>query len=116
MSNEVISLSAGEFLMREGEESTTMYLLKKGSMEVLKLHGQAEKKIGNILAGELVGEMSFLDKQPRCASVRALTECELVKIPSEKFEETVNNLPGWYKALMNTLLDRLRRANARIKV
>ena len=42
--------------------------------------------------------------------------CELVVIPSHKFEKLMNSLPSWYVALINTLLERLRKANARIKV
>lgn len=116
MSNETIKILKGDYLIREGEESTQMFFLQKGSMSVLKKIGDAEKQIGTIYAGEVVGEMSFLDKQPRCASVKAISECELVSIPSAKFEKFFNDLPVWYRALVSTLLERLRRANARIRI
>lgn len=115
MSDEIL-IAKDDYLMREGEVSTQMYYLKEGTMAVYKIKGDIEKEIGNIYSGELVGEMSFLDKSPRCASVKALTECRLVVIPSEKFEHTLASLPAWYRALVNTLLDRLRRANAKIKI
>jgi len=115
MSDEIV-IGKDEYLIREGEMSTQMYYLKDGTMVVYKVKGDQEKEIGHIYSGELVGEMSFLDKSPRCASVKALSECRLVVIPSEKFEHTLASLPTWYRALVNTLLDRLRRANARIKI
>ena len=115
MSDEMI-IEKGDYLIKEGEDSTEMYFLKQGTMEVLKKRGLIDQTIGNIYSGELVGEMSFLDKEPRCASVRALTQCELVVIKHEKLEKIVNTLPSWYKALVSTLLDRLRRANAKVKV
>jgi CRP-like cAMP-binding protein len=68
------------------------------------------------MAGELVGEMSFLDGHPRSASVKAITECTLVVVPHEKFTALIQSHPKWFKALINTLLDRLRKANARVKI
>jgi CRP/FNR family transcriptional regulator, cyclic AMP receptor protein len=114
--SEMIELEKEQYLMREGEESTQMYFLQTGTMGVYKKRSDHESQIGTIYAGELVGEMSFLDKEPRSASVKAISECELVVIPAEKFEKVFKELPKWYHALVNTLLDRLRRANARIKI
>ncbi len=111
-----LKLEPEEYLIREGEESTQMYFLKSGTMAVFKRKGDATIQIGTIYSGEVVGEMSFLDKEPRSASVKAISDCELTCIPSEKFEKTLNALPAWYKALVHTLLDRLRRANSRIRV
>lgn len=114
--SESIRLSPGEYLLREGEESTEMYYLQSGTLAVFKRKGDMEHQIGTIISGELVGEMSFLDKHPRSATVQAMTECVLVIIPSEKLEGTLAGLPKWFTALLHTLLERLRKANARIKI
>lgn len=111
-----IKVIKDDFLIREGDESTEMFYLQSGTMNVFKRIGDQEKQIGTIYPGEVVGEMSFLDKSPRCASVKAITDCELVSVPSEKFEKMFKDLPLWYRALVNTLLDRLRKANARIRI
>jgi CRP/FNR family transcriptional regulator, cyclic AMP receptor protein len=111
-----LELKKGMYLVREGEESTHLYYLQKGMLAVLKLKGGVEVQIGTIYAGEVVGEMSFLDKEPRSASVQAIDDCELTVIPAENFNRLLGALPKWYTALINTLLDRLRKANARIKI
>ncbi|WP_290730305.1 cyclic nucleotide-binding domain-containing protein [Halobacteriovorax sp. JY17] len=116
MSADIIELQAGEYLIREGEESAQMYYLQSGSMAVYKVKGGAEHQIGTIYSGELVGEMSFLDKEPRSASVKAISEAKLLVIPVEKFEKYFNDQPSWYRALIHTLLERLRKANTRIRV
>lgn len=113
---EVIFLQPDEVLLREGEESTMMYYLNQGSLAIFKRKGANEQQIGTIYSGELVGEMSFLDKQPRSATVRAITECELVVIKGDKLEELLDKLPKWYRVLLITLTERLRKANARIKI
>ncbi len=115
MANQM-ELKKDAYLLREGEESTNLYYLCKGMLAVLKLKGGVEVQIGTIYAGEVVGEMSFLDKEPRSASIRAMDDCELTVIPPDNFNKLINTLPKWYTALINTLLDRLRKANSRIKV
>ena len=111
-----LSLEPEEFLIHEGDDSSQMFFLQSGTMAVFKRKGDATIQIGTIYSGEVVGEMSFLDKEQRSASVKAISDCVLTVIPSEKFEKTLNSLPAWYKALVHTLLDRLRRANQRIRV
>jgi CRP/FNR family transcriptional regulator, cyclic AMP receptor protein len=116
MSAQVKRLKVGETLISEGQESTSLYYLQKGSMEVTKRKGNVMVKLGHIFSGELVGEMSFLDKGPRSATVIAKEDCELLEIPAEKFQEILDSQPTWMGSLINTLLDRLRRTNARIKI
>jgi CRP-like cAMP-binding protein len=111
-----LTLKKDDFLIHEGDKSTQMYYLVKGTLGVYKRKGDGLTQIGNVLEGEIVGEMSFLDEAPRSASVKALVDCELVEIPHEKFDAFFKTLPVWYQALIHTLLDRLRRANARIRV
>jgi CRP/FNR family cyclic AMP-dependent transcriptional regulator len=114
--SETIRLMPNEYLMREGEESTEMYYLQSGTLAVFKRKGDQEHQIGTIIAGELVGEMSFLDKNPRSASVKAMSDSLLVVIPIEKLEHVLETMPKWFSALLHTLTDRLRKANARIRI
>lgn len=114
--SETIRLLPNEYLVREGEESTEMYYLQSGTLAVFKRKGDQEHQIGTIISGELVGEMSFLDKNPRSASVKAMSESVLVVIPVDKLEHTLETMPKWFSALLNTLTERLRKANARIRI
>lgn len=114
--SETVRLIPNEYLMREGEESTEMYYVQSGTLAIFKRKGDMEYQIGTIMKGELVGEMSFLDKHPRSASVKAMTDCVLVVIPLEKLEHTLATMPKWFGALLFTLTDRLRKANARIRI
>jgi len=111
-----LKLKPEEYLVREGEESNEMFYLQNGTLAVFKRKGNGEQQIGTIYSGELVGEMSFFDNKPRSASVRAISDCELVCIPRAKMDALHRQLPPWFKALVNTLLDRLRRANARVRI
>jgi CRP-like cAMP-binding protein len=114
--SETKRLFINEYLMHEGQESKEMYYLQSGSLAIFKKKADRDVQIGTIMSGELVGEMSFLDGKPRSATVKALQECVLVVVPREKYEQLMETHPKWFKALLNTLLDRLRKANARVKI
>lgn len=113
---ELLRLNPGDYLLHEKAESREMYYIQKGILGVYKRKGDRDVQIGTLIAGEVVGEMSFLDKQPRSASVKAMSEVVVVIIPHEKFEKTIENMPKWFTALQSTLLERLRKANARLKI
>ncbi|PIP95656.1 MAG: hypothetical protein COW00_00770 [Bdellovibrio sp. CG12_big_fil_rev_8_21_14_0_65_39_13] len=116
MTDTNLKLKPEEYLVREGEESNEMFYLQNGTLAVFKRKGNGEQQIGTIYSGELVGEMSFFDNKPRSASVKAISDCELVCIPRAKMDSLHRQLPPWFKALVNTLLDRLRRANTRVRI
>jgi CRP/FNR family cyclic AMP-dependent transcriptional regulator len=112
----VVVLEKDQFLIREGEESNSMFWLQKGQLVVTKRRGMEDIVLGHIFSGELVGELSFLDKEVRSATVRALTDCELIEIPEDNYHKVFDGQPKWFQILVKTLCERLRRANARIKV
>jgi CRP-like cAMP-binding protein len=110
------TLAANEVLLNEGEKSASMFWVQQGQLVVTKKRLNEEVVLGHVFSGELVGEISFLDEQPRSATVKAVTDCELIEIPHDTFLNTFKNQPKWLEVLVKTLAERLRKANARIKV
>jgi CRP-like cAMP-binding protein len=113
---DIIKLPAGKVLIEEGENSRSMYWVLKGQLVVIKKRGDEEIFLGHVHSGELVGEISFLDKEARSASVKAMSDCELIEIPQETFDSIFKNQPKWLEILVLTLAERLRKASAQIKV
>jgi CRP-like cAMP-binding protein len=111
-----LKLQENEFLLKEGEISNSMFWLQSGQLVVTKKRGMEEVILGHIYSGELVGEISFLDQEPRSASVKAITACDLIEIPRETIETIYKTQPKWLEILVRTLAERLRKANARIKI
>lgn len=104
-------LSAGEYLLKTGEPACYVYLLKNGKLTASKQHGGQVVTLGTVLPGEFVGEMAYINGEPRSADVRALTDCELIEIPSEHLDAVLYSKPAWSKALMRTLSRRLKVSN-----
>ncbi len=111
------TLKKFDVLIQEGERSTAMYLLQSGQLVVTKKkQGSEDIQLGFIYSGELVGEMSFLDNEPRSATVRAVSDCEVIEIPNALMEKVIDNQPAWFRTLLRTLTERLRKTNARVRI
>lgn len=117
MAKELV-LNPGEILFKKGDEFNKMvYLLEDGALEVFHISEDGrEVLVGHIHPGELVGEMSMIDGSTRSATCKAKFLSKLSAINQADYEREIQSWPVWYSALIKTLLDRLRKANSRVKV
>jgi len=108
-------LKKGELIFKEGESSRSMYLIQRGVLRLFKKKGSSDIELATAQAGQIVGELAFLDGNPRSASGEALTDIDLVEISGETFQHTLTSMPEWVKILLKTVVGRLRGASNRIR-
>lgn len=104
-------LAPGEILIREGDKAQFVYLVRRGTLRAYLRRSSGDITIGNIQEGEFVGEMAYINKEPRSADVIATSDCELIEIPVNHLDHLLFQKPSWAKALMITLSNRVKRAN-----
>ena len=104
-------LARDEILFSEGDKTNSIFLITKGELAAIKNYGSSPIHLGNAVAGEFVGEMAHFNTAPRSATVKALTDCELIEIPHGTLDEVLFLKPAWAKALIATLSKRLRKSN-----
>jgi len=109
------TLKKGDLIFAEGENSRSMYLLQNGMIRIFKKKGDAQIELDTIRSGQVLGELAFLDGNPRSASGEALTDCEIVEISGPTFQATLAQMPDWLKILLKTIVGRLRTASTRIR-
>ena len=76
-----VCLKKGQVLFSEGSYQETMHIILSGKVEIYKRH----KQIAVRGAGDFFGEMALVESKPRSASVRALTDTEVLEIDKETF-------------------------------
>lgn len=105
-------LQPGERLFAEGDSTEAVYIVKNGTLKAFSdtLSG-GRVVLGEIGAGEFVGEMAHFNAEPRSATVEAVTEVDLVEIPMSSLDQVIFSKPSWARALVKTLSQRLKRAN-----
>jgi len=102
---------AGEFVFREGELGTEMFILQEGKVEILKeLYGE-QKQLTVLEKGDFFGEMAILEDLPRTASARALSDVKLLQINGSTFDQMLRNNPEIAVRMMRKLSRRLRETD-----
>jgi CRP/FNR family transcriptional regulator len=93
-----------EILFNEGETASSMFIVKKGAIKVLKMGYLGEIKISEVNPGEFVGEMAVVDGSPRSATAKAVVDSELLELTSEKFNLLKKENPQVAIKIMDLLL------------
>jgi len=109
-----LELKKGDYLFKEGDDSSTIFILKSGKVKVYRREDDREIEIAEIVDSGLIGEMSFIDKRPRSASVVALEESKVLEVNLKDFDLYLESQPFWLSLILNTLIERLRKANIRL--
>ena len=84
----------GELITRQGATAHWLYILTKGSGEVLvETEDGLRKRVSVVLAGDFFGEMSLLTGEPRVASLKALEDTECYRLNREAFDDILKGRP-----------------------
>lgn len=105
-----------ETVVLEGDDSVqALYLIASGSVQVYMTGADGRETILSFLErGDFFGEMSLIDGEPRSASVRTVTDAQLLIIHREPFLKLIRQSPEIAMGLLSELSKRLRKANRQI--
>ncbi|MDM8526853.1 ATP-binding protein [Anaerolineales bacterium HSG24] len=103
-----IHLLKDKNLFRQGSSGNYAYVIKEGEIEIYVLSGDHKLPLAIRKKGEVIGEMSLLDKAPRMASARALSDCVLLSIHREQFDHLLNNDSSVARTILYNVVARWR--------
>ena len=103
---EWLSLPGGATLFEAGEPSDAMDIVIAGCLGAY-VGGEAPRLLGRIPAGETVGEMGLVSGHNRSATVRALRDTDLVRLPRESFDRVILMHPAAMLRVAQLLVGRL---------
>jgi signal transduction histidine kinase len=107
-----VPLRAGEVLMRQGDRGDAAFVVVSGEFEVDKQSGQSLIKIDVRNPGDVLGEMALLTQAPRSATVTAVTDCEVLCISKEVFDNLLATSPSAAMAVLHWVMTRLSQNDA----
>ena len=111
-------LAVGVQLIEEGTPVQFVYLLLDGEAKVTTgENGQID--VARLRAGDMIGEMSFVDASPPSASVTTTVDSMVLEIPRHALERKLQADSGFasrfFRALAMLLSDRLRQTMDRFR-
>ena len=102
------SFAEGATVTTEGEPGIGFFVITQGSAEV-SVGGELRGSLG---PGESFGETALIDEGPRSATVVAATDLRCLALSAWDFRPFVEEHPPVAWALLRTLVERLRKAQA----
>jgi CRP/FNR family transcriptional regulator, cyclic AMP receptor protein len=112
---EVRRFSAGETIISAGEVDRALYIVSKGRLETLLPGVEGDLHFGTIGPGSVAGEIAFLDGGPRSATIRAVSDGELIRLSFEAYEVLAARYPELGRAILldlgRIMASRLRETN-----
>ena len=104
----------GTTLMMVEQAGEVAYLIHRGTVKISVDQADGTEVILSVRGpGELVGEMSLIDRQGRSANVVTLEKCTLLWVDRATFGDWLETMPVLTINLLRLLSRRLRLANAR---
>jgi CRP-like cAMP-binding protein len=101
-------LAAGTILTRQGAAGGLAFVIGSGRAEVTR----DAKRLATLGPGDVVGELSLIDGQPRSATVKALTDLEVLEIDGRDLAKLLRKAPSVTRKLLESMAGRLREVDA----
>lgn len=107
---------AGTCLVTENDLSRKMFIIKEGKARVFKNYNGRRLTLAILGQGEVFGEMSFFDGEPRSASVEALTDLVAIVVDGEHVQKQLPGIPDWIFPILRMTIRRFRIADRKLIV
>lgn len=107
-------LPAGEVLFWQGDVGHNCYVILAGDLEVITYLNDTELRLDVRQTGAIIGEMALIDNSPRSATVRAITDSQLVVLTEQHFTMVMYHDPDIALGLLRNGTIYLRNTSRRM--
>jgi len=107
-----LKLNKGQTLFKEGEEGDRLYVVVHGKIKLGRSSSDGRENLLSILGpGEMFGELSLFDPEPRTSTATAVTDARLVSLAHDAVIGLLSSNPQTSLELLRRLAQRLRKSN-----
>jgi NADH dehydrogenase FAD-containing subunit len=97
----------GDVIIRQGDQGDCAYLIKGGELEVLQQDKDRQQRIAKLKSGDCFGEIALLADVPRTATVRCLTQVDVLVLPRDEFMTLAEGYRDFGSALRARMKERM---------
>ena len=102
-----IEVAAGKVLMEQGHNGADAFVVLRGSF-VVRRNG---RKLAELTAGDIVGELALLDDGPRSATVECAADGSVLVISHGEFRAVLDDIPKLSHKLLAAMAGRIRNVS-----
>ncbi len=101
----VLCLRDGDYLLEEGHQDETLYVIVDGRLEVVKCAALDDCISLQLLRqGDMAGELGFIDGQSHSAGLRALSNCTVFSLDRTTLESFIGSDPDLVYKVMRAII------------
>ncbi|MEO8497806.1 MAG: FAD-dependent oxidoreductase [Planctomycetota bacterium] len=100
---------AGEYVFHQGDLGDALYIIVKGTADVVKECDGQEDVLAQLHAGEMFGELALLNQPTRMASIRCTTALDVIVIRRSEFGVLATNLTSFRENIDRLAAERAQR-------
>jgi CRP-like cAMP-binding protein len=109
-------LVGGEEVFHENDPGDSLFIVQSGRVDVFKnIRGDVDRALTSLGAGDVIGEMSFIDGARRSATVRTAEASEFLVLSRESFAKVQKDRPdiaaSFFRNMAAIVAARLRTTN-----
>ena len=105
----------GETIIKQGTVGDCVYVIQKGTVEVIKEENGHEKKVAELGEKEFFGEMALFEKDVRSCTVKSKGEANILTLDKRNFYKTIQKDPSLAYRLLEKMSNRLRETNKKLR-
>lgn len=98
----------GTLIFSEGDYGDSLYVIKKGNVEIFRERKEGRQVLGKVSSGEIFGEMALVDGQPRMASAITTSDTEVMVVSGTTFRDHLTSCTPFMRGVINILVRNLR--------
>ena len=106
--------AAGDVIFAEGDQSTEMFIVQEGRVQVTKRVAGGDLFLATLERGDFFGEMGLLDSQPRHATCSALVPTRLLALRSGDLLIKLRRDPTFALEMLQSMSRRIRHLNEQV--
>ena len=103
-----------DIIIKEGDPGREMYIIKSGSVDVVKSDGDRDITLATLSRGDFFGEMAILENIYRTATVKAKETSRLIVLTTGNFMIKLKKDPTFAFQIMQKMSRRIRILNEKI--
>jgi CRP-like cAMP-binding protein len=102
------TFSKESYICQEGEVGDSLFIISRGEVAITKRASTGkEVLVHNLREGDFFGEFGFFTDQKRHATVKAMTECEILEISRNELNAMIKVHPRLNEVLQNLFKERI---------
>ena len=103
-----VKIPGGIRLCREDEEGNSIFIIASGEVEVTKKDPEGnDRPVARLGPGQFFGEFAYFTGGKRQATVKAMTDLELLEISKDQMDEIVEKYPQVKEGMLNLYKERV---------